>query len=295
MPTGAPAVPVYKLFGEKDIWPTADPLHYETIAARSSLHGWTIAPHSHDNLLQLLLLEHGQAAMTVETVTEALPMPCIVLIPPRWVHGFSFAPGLVGHVVSVPQFLLGELLALSPELGNGLKSALCHPLDAGSVELAQLSGHFRRLGEEFAASRPGRASVLLAILTQVLVLLARLASARAGLAGHDRFRERVDRFQELVERHFRQWRPVRFYAAALGVSSVQLNACCRGKTGRSAQNLIHDRLLLEARRLLAYSDLDVNGICYALGFRDPAYFSRFFARGQGVTPSAFRKVHDRRA
>jgi len=98
----------------------------------------------------------------------------------------------------------------------------------------------------------------------------------------------VERFVELIERHFRDWQPLSFYAQRLGVSTAQLNNSCRREAGRSAQEMIHDRLLLEARRLLAYSDLDVTGIGYALGFRDPAYFSRFFARRQGVSPSVFR-------
>ena len=64
-----------------------------------------------------------------------------------------------------------------------------------------------------------------------------------------------------------------------------------GESGHSAQHLIHERLLLEARRLLAYSDLDVTTISYSLGFKDPAYFSRFFTRREAMSPSAFRRRH----
>lgn len=48
-------------------------------------------------------------------------------------------------------------------------------------------------------------------------------------------------------------------------------------------------MLLEARRLLAYSDLEITAIRYVLGFKDPAYFTRFFTRGQGIPPSVFRR------
>jgi len=60
-------VPTYRLFGETGLWSSIDPVHHETIAARSALHDWEITPHSHDNLLHLLFLRAGKAAMTLET------------------------------------------------------------------------------------------------------------------------------------------------------------------------------------------------------------------------------------
>lgn len=286
-------IPTYKLFGEKELWPAAELVHHETIAARSSLYDWEITPHSHDNLLQILFLQEGHAGMTLETQIETLATPCIVMMPPRRVHGFAFSPDVVGHIVTLPHFLLGELLALSPELREDLNAARYHPLADDTEGLALLSGHFALFSREYVQTRAGRASVLMAILTQILVWLARAGGTASERADHDRFRQRIDRFHDLIERHFREWRPVGFYAGELGVSPAQLNNSCRRKTGRSAQHMIHDRLLLEARRLLAYSDLDVTSIGYSLGFQDPAYFSRFFSRAQGMAPSAFRKLRGR--
>ena len=284
-------VPTYKLFGETQIWPSSDLVHYETIAERSSQYEWKIAPHRHDNLLQILMLEAGDAWITLETLTEPLVTPCIVLMPPRAIHGFSFSPNLVGHIVTLPQFLIAELLNLAPELRESLKLPKRHALAADPVGLALLKSHFARFNDEYAASRPGRVCVLMALLVEVLVWLARASEADPREAERDRFRQRIDRFHELIDKHFREWRPVSFYAAQLGVSPAQLNATCRRKTGRSAQALVHDRMLLEARRLLAYSDLDITRIGYELGFDDQAYFSRFFTRTQGMTPSAFRSFH----
>lgn len=287
-------IPTYKLFGEKELWPTPEPVHYETIAERSSLYDWEITPHSHDNLFQILFLESGHAGMTLETQSGALPTPCIVAMPPRQVHGFSFSPDVVGHIVTLPQFLLGELLVLSPELGGELTGARHHALGDDAAAVALLRRLFEQFRLEYAGGSAGRVSVLMAILTQVLVWLARAGGSARERGARERFGQRLDRFHELIDRHFRERRPVGFYAGQLGVSAVQLNNTCRRKTGRSAQQMIHDRLLLEARRLLAYSDLDVTSISYSLGFRDPSYFSRFFARAQGSAPSAFRQLHGRK-
>jgi len=285
-----PGVPTYKLFGEKELWPTPEPVHYETIAARSALYDWEITPHSHDSLMQIVFLQTGAARMTFETRPFALQTPCLVMVPARHIHGFRFSPDIVGHIVTLPQALLGELLALSPDLRAAFDTLRYVPLAGDEEEVERLRLRFDLFGREYAGHEPGRISMLMAILGLVVVDLARsgIATERGS---QDRIRQRVARFNDLIEHHFRDWQPVSFYAQRLGVSPQQLNASCRREAGRSAQDLIHERLLLEARRLLAYSDLDVTGIAYSLGFRDPAYFSRFFARKQGMAPSDFRRAH----
>ena len=284
-------VPSYKLFGETELWPTPEPVHYETIAERSALYDWEIATHSHDSLIQITFLEEGEVRMVFETEVFELLTPCLVMVPARHIHGFRFSPGVVGHVLTLPQSLLGELLALSADLRGAFDSLRYLPLAGDAEGYGRMRLRFEQFHREYAGRAAGRISMLMAILAIVLIELARAGGIGTERTAQDRIRHRVERFTELIEAHFRDWQPVGFYAGRLGVSAQQLNASCRRETGRSAQAMIHDRLHLEARRLLAYSDLDVTGIGYALGFRDPAYFSRFFLRRQGVPPSEFRRIH----
>ncbi|ENO87967.1 helix-turn-helix domain-containing protein [Thauera linaloolentis] len=284
-------VPTYKLFGEKELWPTPEPVHYETIAARSALYDWEITPHSHDSLMHIVFLQSGEASMTFETRSFPLRTPCLVMVPARHIHGFRFSPDIVGCILTLPQALLGELLALSPDLRPAFDTLRYLPLAIDAEDGERMRLRFEQFGREYAGRRPGRISVLIAILGVVVVELARTAAGMEGQGSQNRVRQRVERFSSLIEQHFRDWQPVSCYARRLGVSPQQLNASCRREAGLTAQDLIHERLLLEARRLLAYSDLDVTGIGYSLGFRDPAYFSRFFARKQGMAPSAFRRAH----
>jgi AraC family transcriptional activator of pobA len=82
------------------------------------------------------------------------------------------------------------------------------------------------------------------------------------------------------------------YALELGVTPGHLNALCRWHLGQSAGSLIRQRLALEAKRMLIYGDIPAFAVARELGFRDPAYFSRFFKREVGAAPRRFR--HDRR-
>jgi AraC family transcriptional regulator, transcriptional activator of pobA len=289
MPMRKPAVPVYKLFGEQQLWPTPEPVHHETIAERSALYDWEIASHSHDNLLQILFLNAGEASMTLETRNLTLEPPCVVVLPAGSVHGFRFSRDIDGRIISIPQTILGELLVLSPELLTRLEHSAYHPLSRRSEALKLARNLFQRFAREYQGNGPGRLTVMMCLLAEMLVGLARASGEAATHAAGSRRHKRLRRFRALIDSHFREWRPVTFYAERLGVSAAQLNNCCRSETGRSAQEMIHERILLEARRLLSYSDLEVTAVCYVLGFKDPAYFSRFFSRRQGVSPSRFKR------
>ena len=281
------AIPHYQLYGEKTLWPTPEPVHFETIAARSALHDWEIDTHSHDALTQVLHLVAGQARMTLETTPVELAPPCLVLMPAGCVHGFRFSPDIDGQIVSIPLAIQRELLALSPELDAGLEQPAHHPLAALPEARAQLDRAFRQFGMEYRSHAPGRLGMMTALLTEVLVWLARAALASTPVPSH-RQHQRLARYRRLIDTHYRDWKPVGFYAERLGISPAQLNNTCRRETGHSAKALIHERLLLEARRLLAYTDLDITTIALTLGFDDPAYFSRFFTRHQQMPPSAYR-------
>lgn len=281
------AIPQYQLYGEERLWPTPEPVHFETIAARSALHNWEIDSHSHDGLTQILHLASGEARMTLETTPFDLPLPCVVVVPAGCVHGFHFSPTVDGQIVSIPLAILRELLARSPDLSSALETPAHHPLAALSEARALLDRNFRQFGMEYRSRAPGRLSMMIALLTEVLVWLARASLAGQPPAGSLQHR-RLARYRALIDEHFRDWKPVAFYADRLGISSAQLNNTCRRETGQSAKALIHERLMLEARRLLAYTDLDVTTVALSLGFDDPAYFSRFFARLQQMPPSGYR-------
>ena len=93
-----------------------------------------------------------------------------------------------------------------------------------------------------------------------------------------------------MEQQFRQQPALAALAAALGITPTQLNRVCHQVLGHSALGVLHGRLVLEAQRDLAYTTLSVKQIALGLGFADAPYFSRFFSRQTGHTPSAWRAL-----
>jgi AraC-like DNA-binding protein len=96
-------------------------------------------------------------------------------------------------------------------------------------------------------------------------------------------------FQQLIDKHFRTMKLPKEYAGMLYVTPNHLNALCQDLLGKTAGDLIRDRVLLEAKRLLTNAAMTVTEIAYDLNFQDNSYFNRFFKRNVGLTPEEFRK------
>lgn len=103
--------------------------------------------------------------------------------------------------------------------------------------------------------------------------------------------EFMKRFQNLLERDFKTERLPKTYAAELNVTTSYLNSMCKEYIGKSSGELIRDRVILEAKRLLVNFDLTINQISYSLNFNDNSYFVKFFKKYTGFTPEQFRKVN----
>ena len=101
--------------------------------------------------------------------------------------------------------------------------------------------------------------------------------------------QRFRRFEALLEQDFPAQHQLGHYAALLHCTERSLTRACLEMSGHSAKTLIRSRLLLEARRLLAYTDLSIQEVASRLGFHEPTHFVRFFRTQTGLTPAAYRE------
>lgn len=283
-------IPVYKLYGESAPWAMAEPLHYEDIRQRSALFNWEISPHRHDNLSQLIYVK-CPAKMTLDGSQLDLSGPSVVVVPPLTVHGFSFNEDSSGHVISFPQTLLKELLILTPNVVQVFENVAVIELTKNESLGNKIEFLLGTFAEEYQENGGGKLSALMSLLTLLLVTISREVNSELVNHSGDRFKLRMDKFSDLVMQYFREAKPISFYAKELNVSSSQLNNTCQRETGQSAQRYIHMQILLEAKRLLAYTDLKITEIAFSLGFNDPAYFTRFIHKYTNESPSFFRQSH----
>lgn len=283
--------PVAVAFREVRHFKPDDWLHCEPLALRGQLHDWTIPAHRHEGLHQLQFLSRGLAQVTLDDVPQPMAAPALLLVAPGCVHALRYQPGSEGCQVTVPSTRLHAAFADSPAFLALLGTTQLLQGDAVRQDLPRVAALWDALAEEFDGAAPGRGQALQAHLVLLLTgLLRRLAPAPADEARRALRDTLVQRYRALVELHLRRQPPLGFFAAQLKVTPDHLSRSCRSVTGQSALALLHERLQLEARRLLAYTDAPVAAVARDLGFEDASYFSRFFARRAGCAPQDWRAL-----
>jgi AraC family transcriptional activator of pobA len=276
-----PAIQSYNLFGETRDVP--DVIHCETIAARSALHDWELAPHRHARLHQVLLVARGGGQVTLEGQSHRLRPMSLVNVPTGQVHGFAFKPDTDGWVVTFVSEFLDQVLVPS----EGLARILGTPgVLRGTAEMRKVA---TSIFAEFGGRHYARAHVLRALSAMLLGLVARALAAEQGATARAPGADLVRRFEALLDAHFLEHWPVARYAQALKVTPTHLTRVVRQTYGCPATHMIRDRMVREARRHLVYTNLSVSEIAYALRFDDPAYFTRTFTQATGQSPRDFRK------
>jgi len=269
----------YSLFGESTHLP--DVLHCETIADRSVLHDWELAPHRHARLHQVLLIEKGGGSVTLDGKSHALGKGSLVNVPPEHVHSFRFEKGTHGWVTTLADELMDQLLVGVGTLRSELNQACVLRADPLVIQTVH------QIWLEFSAQEKARALVLRGFSGVLLGWIARQLQAETSDAKLNES-ALVQKFKALIEQNYTAHWTVNQYAKALSISPTHLSRLTRSANGISALRMIEARLMREARRNLAYTNLSISTIAYALGFSDPAYFSRVFTRDAGVSPKVFR-------
>ncbi|WP_323028904.1 helix-turn-helix domain-containing protein [Castellaniella defragrans] len=280
--------PIFKLYGGREEWSGAERVHCETIASRSRLHNWHIRPHRHSGLYQILHLQRGRAVVCLDEARHAVDGPAVIEVPQAFVHGFEFDEDCAGHVVTIAYPLLMRLVRLLGPRAAPPPQPVLHAL--ADEDGANLSEAFAQLNARYLTQEEFRDARIEAWLT---LIYARLRSRRPGTEPgappRPRGLEHHTRFGELLEASYAAHHDVAWYAARLGMTAAHLNVITRAHAGKSPLQLIHERLALEAGRSLIYTSMTIGEISDALGFSEPAHFTRFFRKAAGESPRAFRR------
>lgn len=278
----AAVIPRYALYGEGDGIAPGGFAHIETIAERSALHDWEIGAHRHDHFVQVLLVEEGHASVTLDGETTELESPGRVIVPAAAVHGFRFRQGTRGFVLTLStDFSTRAVGAGDPLLTMLAQGGIAQLSAEAAARALWLAREMLGLQQEWQQQDP----LFLALAESLIRTIGRGDGGAGAAAGDD---QRLARFRQLVELHYRQHRDLDFYAGALGLTRRTLSRLTAARLGCSPMDLIHRRLALEAQRLLRYTNASGTQVAAELGFDDPSYFSRFYLRMTGRRPGEER-------
>lgn len=280
-----PQIERFFLYGEP-ARPAGDRfVHLEFLDDRSRPANWIIRPHAHRDLHHIFFIETGGGSAEADGRRLEFSAPCIVVVPAGVVHGFFWRKDSAGRVLTFSASFLAAIAARDP----GILSSFADGMWSAPMAHETWEGALSALGRELGWMAPGHELAVEAQMIAVLVHAMRANHEVKVTAPIGAKAMLVARLRERVEQSFRAQPSVEALAGALNVSVSTLRAACQEIAGRSPSEILHDRLSLEARRLMRYSNMSIAQIALYLGFSDAAYFSRFFSRETGQSPRAFKR------
>lgn len=286
--TGA-AIPTFYLYGEPHRAVQDGFIHVEQLDDRSRASDWKIKPHAHADLAQLFVVGAGGGTMQADERALSFRAPAVLVVPAGVVHGFSWRNESSGAVVTLSQSYLSQVAERFTDIAAIFVEPRALALEQAAVEtmLESAAALQQELGWGAAGHHAAVEAQMLGLLVSVLRQFGSMHASPHATPGQQA--ALVARYRERISARFRRREAVSRHAEALGTSETSLRAACARIARRSPAAILDERAMLEARRALRYTNLSVAEIGYAIGFGDPAYFSRFFTRHAGCSPRAYRR------
>lgn len=242
-------------------------------------------PHRH-NFYMICLVVKGSGLHVIDFETIEIKPGRLFFLKPEQVHFWQVRKG---SKLAVVQFSAGFPASLTdfkrlPAIHSELKSHV----DLTEDNKVVIFESIRRIDTE---NNNRQLNSDLIIQAEIVILLARMERLMKPDLSQSPANSRsviVENFKGLIEKKFKDVIAIVDYARLLNITPNYLNILVKKTTGLTATEFLHNRVILEAKRLLINNHYDIVQVAFELGFKDASYFSRFFKRLAGMSPSAFR-------
>jgi len=247
-------------------------------------------PHTH-SFYHIVFFTQGAGEHVIDFVRFPVRKGMIYFMRPGQVHNWHFKTEPDGYIVNFSAtffdrlFIHTKLIDQFPVFGVDIMK---HVAILSKKEQASVKEKFEAIRHELSDNKNSSALMIATLLIQIFIEVCRSMPDEKQIEGNGT-KNLIQNFQLLIETHFIEIRLPREYAAMLFITPHQLNAICTEGLGMSAGEVIRNRVLLEAKRLLVNFNLPIGEIADRLNFPDHSYFVKFFKKYTALTPEAFRK------
>jgi AraC-like DNA-binding protein len=243
-------------------------------------------PHTHTFYL-LMWINQGTGTHTIDFKTYPVAAHQLYFLTPGQVHSWVLSADVTGYN------LFFDANFFRSRFGNRLHqypffhSHQHQPLLEVTEQQPLFSDLLRYAYGEYERRQINRAEVFLSYVHILLETANRLYNQQL-IDPETHLYDRIRQYEELLEEQFLTVREVSLYADQLNLSPNYLNHICKTILGKTASQLLQERLIIEAQRRLVHTTESVKEIGFQVGFDDPSYFVRFFKKHTGLTPAEFR-------
>ncbi|MFC1503429.1 helix-turn-helix domain-containing protein [Pseudomonadota bacterium] len=213
----------------------------------------------------------------------------IMFLSQYQVHHFDYNPDIEGYVASFKDEILyyGNDDPYECKIKTALENVNC------IYDTDEKNGfYFEQLSQEYLNQQDNLSGEIIRSTMRTVMLKTLVRHYQSCLTHQNRSPDALDfmRLRELIESHYTVTRTVADYARMMGKTTKKINQIVKDNTGRTGKELIDDRVMLEAKRLLAYSQYSITNIAVILGFNEATNMTKFFRCHTELTPKEFREL-----
>jgi AraC family transcriptional regulator, transcriptional activator of pobA len=286
-------IPVYDICSlSKDKQENQNDLLVERFGAYLNRHEHSLHHAHRHSFFHLVLFTKGSGTHTIDFDRFLVKPYSIYFMIPGQVHSWHFEGQVDGYIINFSDslfrsFLLNpNYLERFPFFGGISQESVCQLPTAIHQKTTQL---FEEILANATHTSDGEMDMLRLLLMQLFLVVENSCKRNGKKAIPQQKQVLLRNFRRLIDQHYKSIRLPKQYADLLYVTPNHLNALCQDLLGKTAGELIRERILLEAKRLLTNADITITEIAYSLDFQDNSYFTRFFKKYAGLTPDDFRK------
>jgi len=253
--------------------------------------GHATYPHHHD-FYEILYIIEGEGTHIIDFESYPIHHSSFYFLSKGQVHFWQLTKPLRGYALLIPE----EFLAFpSSNIIRAHDFAFFHNvankpcLSVNGENQIKLTTMLEGIEEELYYEVNPSLSIVRSYLHILLMKLHRLYCAEHMNKHLEQTSSLLRQFEQLVSEHYISEHSVKDYAQRIGVSPNHLTDTVKAATGYAPGQIIRNKIILEAKRLLSHSDLSAAEVGYRLNFEDASYFGRFFKRETDMSPTAFRK------
>jgi AraC family transcriptional regulator, transcriptional activator of pobA len=248
-------------------------------------------PHKH-SFYHLVYFSIGSGNHSIDFVNFSVEAGQIYFMNPGQVHSWNFSAKPDGYIVNFSEQYINALIANSRYTDQfSFFSGIANQqvISIPKEERTRIEEILKTVVQEGNSQNILKDDFARTALIQLFIFVSRYTNFEDGKEKSNYNSVVLHNFQRLIEQHYKEKKLTKDYAAILFVTPNHLNAVSKDATGRSAGELIRDRILLEAKRLLINAKMSISEIAFELDFKDNSYFTKFFKKYEGVAPETFRK------
>ncbi|WP_027418691.1 AraC family transcriptional regulator [Crocinitomix catalasitica] len=253
-------------------------------------HASITKPHKHDFYL-VVLFTKGLGIHEIDFKSYNIQPGSLFILRPGQTHYWELSKDIEGYIFFHTEsfyksFFPNNTLSNYPIYYSNYNS---QQINLSASDLKNYTIRFEQLYKEYKGEAWHKLNALSNQIESIYIDLSRLYIEQEKDKVHvlPKSMNYVRELEVLIEANYLTLKKPSQYANLLNISTKHLNKIVQNSLGKSSSELINNRIILEAQRLLTHGQINVKEIAYELGYEDPSYFTRFFKTNVGVSPTAF--------